>query len=316
MSETTAQLPADFDAVELDECRKAIQMMAADLIAISCDTEQGAINIGNALKEIVRTVTDGNRDVKRALKGVLGRDNDKGKRKSDGDESRSKNEGVSEIVERQIDIVTSIVSSSKDFFHKQMKIAEQANNACSIINSAVKNVETLTKTSNMLSINLRIEASRLDEEEADGFTALGAEVQQFAKELAVATEQITNATELLAGSVPQIRDSTVAINEKMSKMASGFDVEVDQVREKIEQMTTSLTATVGTTEDCNAKILEHSNEILSSLSFQDPMAQGLVRISKDILEVKRMLNGEKPVFGTLQKADEKDAQEAGEITFF
>ena len=296
---------------QFEDCRRAIELMTEGLSSMSADTEKAAISIGDALSQIVTTATNGNLEVKKTLRGILG------SKKKSKSKSQSRDEGVSEIVERQIDIVTAIVGSANAFFAAQMEIAEKATRACDIINAAVKNVETLTKTSNMLSINLRIEASRLNEEEADGFTALGAEVQQFAKELSVATDRISSATDLLGDSVPRMKKATAEVNDKMATMSEGFDQEVNRVRSRIGLMTESLASAMDTTETRNNLILEKSYEILSSLSFQDPLAQGMKRINDDLNQLLKVIDGEEATFNVIeQEKNEQSGQQPGEVKMF
>lgn len=63
-----------------------------------------------------------------------------------------------------------------------------------------------------------------------------------------------------------------------------------QVDRKVKDLTLSVQNTLQAGDKCIADIIRHSQDALSSLQFQDPVAQGLVAVAKDFNHAARTVH--------------------------
>ncbi len=274
-------------------------------------TEEAALKIGELLTQIVRTATEGNQEVKSSLAEAVGQSGD------EGEDSDS----ISDLVHRQLDIVTGFIDQTREFFHQHRDLASQASVACATIQQSASEVSELTKTSQVLAINLRIEAARLGDK-GSGFTALGQQVQAFSHAVSEAADKIKGSVAIFLDAMPRMHEQTAVIEEQMDTMSNQFDEEMEVVSSKTDELTDSLKVVLDHVETKNNQILDCSNQTLSHLAFQDPVSQGLLRMQHDVQQMHRIICGESPDFRSLSELqadvgdDGRCFRESGEVELF
>lgn len=271
---------------------------SANLVATNIDesldqmrgnTERAALMIGESLTQIVDTVTAANQEVKNCLSKAIG---------GNGDSDTIDDRSINDLVAKQIQMVDELINRSRKFFQQQLELASTANAACNIIQKSANDVSELTKTSQVLAINLRIEAARLGDT-GNGFDALGSEVQSFSRDVGDAAQKIMESVGVFLDAIPEMHQSTVEIDGEMGEMSERFSQEMASITERTDELTESLAATSNLVETNNNQILDRSNETLSHLGYQDPLSQGLLRIQHDVSQMNKLIQGQETDFTPL-----------------
>ncbi len=289
----------------LDQCAEAMNVIAGDITEMQQSTEEAALKIGGLLNEIVRLATEGNREAQEALASATGISDDS-----------SSSVAINDLVHRQLETMSSFMEQTSEFFAKHRKLADRATEACQTIESCANNVAELTKTSQVLAINLRLEAMKLGEE-GRGFNVLGENVQEFADCVGTAAEQIEQIVAPFSVALPSMNREATEIGEHMSSLTNRFSSEMDRIERKSNHLAHSMEVVREHIESANSEILDYSNRTLSHLSFQDPMSQGLKKVEHEIEQLHNLLKGEPAVFWSEQHSDEEETDvAAGEVDLF
>jgi methyl-accepting chemotaxis protein len=154
------------------------------------------------------------------------------------------------------------------------------------IEKAVNAIEKLTQSSHILAINCAIEAAHLGEK-GRGFAVLATHMRELSGNIRSAADTVTSSIKDVRAGLPPVMERATSMTER----TRSFTAEVsEQVRSASAR---SASGTAGGRLD---EVLELSNVALSHLQFQDPVAQSLRAIVRDIdhLEqrVARVLDGE------------------------
>jgi hypothetical protein len=286
--------------------------MIEEMEAMRNSTEVAAINIGLLLERIVNLATEGNREVQETLADAVGLGVD-----DDSNDSAS----INDLVLQQVDVVNGFMSHVRSFLAEQVELAQQANEACETISRSATDVAELTKTSQVLSINLRIEAARLGDE-GSSFTALGQEVHSFSAAVREAADEISNSVGNFMQTIPRIREKAIEMETGVSELSQNFQTEMSALSERTGKMHDSLKRTLDQVEFKNNEILDCSNETLSHLAFQDPVSQGLQRVQHNVSQLQSVINGQSPDFISLSQLredvgeDGRTERKAGEVDLF
>jgi methyl-accepting chemotaxis protein len=238
-----------------------------------------------------------------------------------GDSASDDAESINDVVVRQLDNLNQFVSQSSSFLSRQVELAQQAHEACMTISKSAQNVAQLTKTSQVLSINLRIEAARLGNK-GSSFTALGQEVHAFSSAVLLAANVITESASSFSATIPEMRDQAVQMEEEMSALSDTFHSELSMLSQRTSKMQSSLETTLDQVEVTNSQILDCSNQTLGHLAFQDPVSQGIQRVQHNIQQMQSLVEGERVDFVSLASIKEdvgedgRTEREAGEVDLF
>jgi methyl-accepting chemotaxis protein len=282
--------------------------MISEMESMRESTEQAALSIGHLLERIVNIATQGNAQVQSALSDAVGRSDDS-------------EDSINDVVIQQVNEVNSFIEHVRTFLSEQVQMAMQAHAACQTISKSATNVAELTKTSQILSINLRIEASRLGES-GNSFKVLGEEVHSFSASVMEAAKEINGSVGEFLQTIPRIREQAVEMESGVSELSERFHSKMDVLSERTRRMDDSLRTTLDEVETQNNQILDCSNETLGHLAFQDPVSQGLQRMQHNVSEMQSVIDGEKPDFVSLSEIrqdvgeDGRSEREAGEVDLF
>ncbi len=296
----------------ISECQEATDRMIDDLERMRTMTESSALEIGELLTRIVAVATEGNQQVQSTLEDAL---------HSETDGSDSQSASISDLIQRPTAMVEELLGQIRTFFDEQLVVAKQASLACDTIRASADEVTDLAMTSQVLSINLKIEAARLGNE-GRSFMGLGTEVQEFAKSVQDAAGKIRSSTTQLNNSVPRMQEDTIKMERVVESIAGKFEGEMATIGEKADALNQSLQSTADHVATSNQLILDCSNDTLSKLAFQDPVSQGLERIEHDIQQLLGAATGAEPDFTSLAELKEDVGEdgskfrEAGEIELF
>lgn len=273
-------------------------------------TEQATLSIGFLLERTVKIATEGNAKVQTALSEAVGRS-------GEGEDSAS----INEFVIQQVNEVNSFIDHVRTFLVDQVEMAKQAHEACQSISKSANHVTELTKTSQILSINLRIEASRLGEK-GDSFKVLGEEVHSFSASVREAANEINDSVGEFLQTIPQIRQKAVEMETGVEELSSGFHSKMEFLSDRTQRMDESFRTILDDVESQNNQILDCSNQTLSHLAFEDPVSKGFHCMQHNVAQLQNVIDGKKPNFVPLSTIrhdvgeDGRSDREAGEVDLF
>ena len=157
------------------------------------------------------------------------------------------------------------------------------------VEEAIRSINGLTQYSNLLAINARIEAARIGEQ-GRGFAVIA----QHMRDLSVTIRESADKVSAAIGAVRQGLPPVGARATSMQERTRSF---VDEVAAQVKSasLQTERSADRAAHGRLDA-VIELSNQALSHLQFQDPLAQNLSSIDRDLAQlegrVRRVLRGE------------------------
>jgi methyl-accepting chemotaxis protein len=179
------------------------------------------------------------------------------------------------------------------------------------IEEAVAAINDLTVSSRVLAINARIEAARLGEQ-GRGFAVIADNLSELSRVIRASSDKVST-------TIGAVRLGLQPVSEHAASMDDRTKRFVDDVADQVKL--SSLHTDDGQSTGPLASITELANQALSHLQFQDPMAQKLLSINRDLEHVKgrvaSVLNGE-TTFDSAQDSHEAGFSDAvsGEVMLF
>jgi methyl-accepting chemotaxis protein len=164
------------------------------------------------------------------------------------------------------------------------------------IEAAITAINDLTLSSKVLAINARIESARLGEQ-GKAFAVIADSLGGLSSVIHGASDTVSASIDAVRKGIPQMSASAVSMHERTNLF----------VEEVAEQVKSASLETGGQSSGSLAKLMELSNQALSHLQFQDPMAQKLLSINGDLELVKERV---RQVLGGV---DQLDAADIGEV---
>lgn len=308
---------ATIDQVKL--CRRITDRIVSDMEGMRRSTEEAALRIGDLLVSIVDTATSGNNDLRNQLKRFVRSSQDLSE--PAGDDAHE-TPTISESIETQSQQIAQMITQIQQCFERQMVLARSATEASRKIIDTAQQTSQLMTRSKLLAFNVQIEASRLGGEEGRSISVLGEEMKLFSEDVEKANRIIAESISEFAEEMPKLESETNVIGQTLSDFSARFETEMEDVRRETQSITDLLQTVLDSTEAQNTAILKYSQETLSSLQFQDPVAQGLRRAEHDIRKLQSLIENRDIVDDSL--ADHEDdvgrsASEqhtAGEVMMF
>ena len=179
------------------------------------------------------------------------------------------------------------------------------------IEEAIAAINDLTMSSRLLAINARIEAARLGAH-GRGFTVIADNLNGLSNVIRQASDKVGSAIDAVRQGLPPVKARAASMNERTKSF-------VEEVSTQVKSA--SLQSEPGQSSGKLAKLMELSNEALSHLQFQDPMAQKLQSIVGDLdasaERIRRTLSGEDGSEAKfVDQAVDFDQPVSGEIMLF
>ena len=166
--------------------------------------------------------------------------------------------------------------------HVSAAVAAQAAQVAAVaaqvraISDAAREIDRLNAAARVLSINARIEASRVSGSAV--FRAIAGEMQQLSKAIAHANKTVYDLSTTMAKAVPALVDH----NQALARLVDGYALEageqIDAVDCQVNELRAAVSTTLAESDDALAQIVEQSHAALSNLQFQDVCAQGLLQL--------------------------------------
>lgn len=309
----------DFDATPfsslassgIEKGRRIKDQVVQTLQQIRSTSTDAVLNIGQLVAKIVEIATKDNDEIRGTLDQIVG----------EQQENAESQASVTEIIREQSELVTEFVADTKGFFRDQVAFTDQAVDGFDRITTCADSVSRLMSRSFMLALNMRIEASRLGDE-GSAFAVIADEMKKFAADVRDANEEIKTVMEELARTMPRMQEQTAEMDVRVGQFSERFEGRLEHVQEHTQNIAASMQATLDTAEQRNNEIVKYSQDALSELQFQDPMAQTLARVEYEVEKMQTLLETgdcEETSLADLSETvgnDGTEFRESGEVELF
>jgi methyl-accepting chemotaxis protein len=180
-------------------------------------------------------------------------------------------------VDRELGRVGGFVEQLRKQVTEQLRLAETAERSLSDINRAATQVSSFAERAKMLSLNARIEASRISVG-AEGFAVIANEMKELSRSVAETNASIQQMANALVELLPSITRGA----SEMHSRSQAFSVELgNSMREmsaRAGERRLEVSEAVRESDRTLAKIVSTSQSALSHLQFEDTVAQALMRL--------------------------------------
>ena len=200
--------------------------------------------------------------------------------------------------------------------NRQEEAVQKAMTQSSAILRAGHDVQAMASATRLLSLNARVEASRLGDQ-GSSFSVIADEMRQLSHAVQQTNSAVARMAKELERLLPQISEQTRSIHGQFERFSRHVEVQLQGLRGR--------TDSGDETEPVVNEIVAAAQEALSHLAFQDPMVQSLGRIQRsvDVLESRVLSQDELPVAPAASadtpRAAEPEPQvdiEAGDVMLF
>jgi methyl-accepting chemotaxis protein len=323
VSEHEAEALADVVSATL---RRSLQTAVRRIGQLNRMTEAGALSAGRSLESIVSQARGYALRARSTLEGIAGSEDQR---------------GIAELIAVQNQILDSFVQQIRVQIDRQAAVARTALESSSQIANLGNEIGTVAFQSRLLSLNASIEAGRLGDQ-GRAFGVIAAEMTKLSQQIESTSKAVNGLVSALSATLPSVSEAAKEMQASSEILISDIGGSTLQVDQKVKDLALSVHDTLLAGDKCVADIIRHSQDALSSLQFQDPVAQGLVAVAKDFNHAARTVHetvrssalasrpvhgpAESRVFERRQRAEEiehvavvaniADAPAAGEVVLF
>jgi gas vesicle protein len=239
-------------------------------------TEDAVLAVCDHVTKLVEIARQGNEEAECTLHTIVG----PGAGVRFDDEETS----IAEVVHTQADSVNSFVADTREFFNQQIAIGDAASKSCQEMQLCVAQVVKLVFSSEILAYNIQIESARLGDD-GRAFTVLGDEMVRFSSKVRDANIAIQSSLKLVSETMRKFQEQSKAMDQRLDTFTEQLRRKMDDVQLRTSKLTDSLHLTLERITHRNQEVIACSQDALSELQFQDPLAQRLMRIE---MEVERL----------------------------
>jgi methyl-accepting chemotaxis protein len=251
--------------------RRSLQLAVRRIGQLNRMTESGTLSAGRSLEAIVNEAQSYAQRARSTLEGIAGSDDQR---------------GIAELIASQNQILESFIQEMRAQIERQTEVARAALRSSSQIASLGNEIGAVAFQSRLLSLNASIEAGRMGPQ-GRAFGVIAAEMTKLSQQVESTSKAVNELVSVLSATLPNVFDAA----EEMRGTSESFITEIGgsilQVDHEVKQLADAVQQTLHAGDRCIAGILGHSQDALSSLQFQDPVAQGLVAVAKDFNHTSR-----------------------------
>lgn len=226
---------------------------------------------------------------------------------------------VSEQLKHQVEREAETTAMIKDMsaaVHKQEDTVQRAMAQSSAILRAGRDVQAMASATRLLSLNARVEASRLGDQ-GSSFSVIADEMRQLSHAVQQTNSSVASMAKELERLLPQISGQARSIHQQFEQLTKHVEM---QLRHDLGESGN------GQNNEILERIVSAAYEALSHLAFQDPMAQSLERIHDSLDAIEAFLS-DRPAAapprpptaaapGESPTGQQANAAEAGDVMLF
>jgi methyl-accepting chemotaxis protein len=245
--------------------RRSLQTAVRRIGQLNRMTESGALSAGRSLESIVSQAQAYTLRARSTLEGIAGSDDQR---------------GIAQLIGVQNEILDSFVQQIRVQIDRQAEVARAALQSSSQIASLGNQIGAVAFQSRLLSLNASIEAGRLGDQ-GRAFGVIAAEMTKLSQQIESTSKAVNELVSSLSATLPSVSEATKEMQSSSEVLINDIGGSMSQLDQKVKDLALSVQHTLQAGDQCIAEIIRHSQDALSSLQFQDPVAQGLVAVAKD-----------------------------------
>lgn len=239
-------------------------------------TEDAALLIGTHVSDLYNIGRNDNAIATAALAGML------------GDSTGDRQVALADIVGAQKRSVAKFLHDSQAFFDRQYQAATDARDSCQAMTECVAKVNQLVFSSELLAFNVRVEAIRLGDS-GSTFAVLADEMVKFSQAIKNTNLAIQKSLGAVSHRMSVYHNESSAMKDELAEFAGQLSEQMEAVQSRTEELTHSLESTLQRMTVSNGRLMASSQEALSALQFQDPLAQDLMRTEHEVQKIRSLL---------------------------
>jgi methyl-accepting chemotaxis protein len=258
-------------AVVSDMLRRSLQLAVRRIGRLNRMTESGTLSTGRSLEAIVLEAQAYAQRARSTLEGIAGSDDQR---------------GIAALIASQNHILESFIQEMRGQIERQAEVARAALRSSSQIASLGNEIGAVAFQSRLLSLNASIEAGRMGPQ-GRAFGVIAAEMTKLSQQVESTSKAVNELVSVLSATLPNVFDAAEEMRGTSETFITEIGGSISQVDQEVKQLADAVQQTLHAGDRCIAAILTHSQDALSSLQFQDPVAQGLVAVAKDFNHTSR-----------------------------
>lgn len=240
---------------------------ALHAIAVS---EQAVLNVGDDVGDIVRQARE-HVEASARLAVRFGKDSEVGR-----------------AIAQQSEDMTAFVDRTTQRLREQRERAAELHDQLGRIMSAGERIRTIARETKIVTVNARIEAARLGSM-GKPFVVIAEQLAQLADDVAVANRLVEQLASTMKDVMPRLAENSATLLADSERFWERFSGSLAQLERTQSQLHDDVIQAVKEGERRSARILQGSQNVLSELQFQDPMAQSLREIPRITAVTRRKL---------------------------
>ena len=251
--------------------RRSLQLAVRRIGQLNRMTETGTLSTGRSLEAIVREAQSYAQRARSTLEGIAGSEDQR---------------GIADLIASQNQILEGFIQEMRSQIERQAEVARAALRSSSQIASLGNEIGAVAFQSRLLSLNASIEAGRMGQQ-GRAFGVIAAEMTKLSQQVESTSKAVNELVSVLSAALPSVFDAAEEMRGSSEAFITEIGGSISKVDEGVKQLAESVQHTLHAGDRSIAAILGHSQEALSSLQFQDPVAQGLVAVAKDFNHAAR-----------------------------
>jgi methyl-accepting chemotaxis protein len=271
-------------AIVSDILRSSVRVAVRRIGQLNRMTESGTLSTGRSLEGIVQEAQTYAQRARSTLEGIAGSKDQR---------------GIADLIASQNQILASFIQEMRTQIERQAEVARAALRASSQIASLGNSIGAVAFQSRLLSLNASIEAGRMGPQ-GRAFGVIAAEMTKLSQRVESTSKAVNELVCVLSATLPNVFDAAQEMRGTSETFITEIGGSISQVDQEVKQLADAVQQTLHAGDRCIATIISHSQDALSSLQFQDPVAQGLVAVAKDFNHSSRAvceLVNESPLAG-------------------
>jgi len=263
-----ASLDPDAILKELDQLRRVLRERVSEVATM---TESEVMATAESVHRIYAGATSQISDLKNQLSRFSSNDS-----KSD----------IVGAIERQMVAVEAYLREMDGRIDGQQRLSSDAASCADQIMRAAEEIQKLTGRSHMLALNARIEATRTNKGDANGFSVIAVEMKQLSAAIATTNTSIQKLARDMGAVLPRIDHGIREMRTQSRDFSEALGTTMRALGEESEAQRREIGEALGKSDLTMGMIVEASQNALSHLQFQDAVAQGLMRLDRQVLEAQ------------------------------
>jgi hypothetical protein len=210
------------------------------------------------------------------------------------------NSGIAVTIERLAIAMETFLGKLNPFLARQEVVSTTAANYGAKIEEAGHKIDTIALAANILNLNAQIEGARLGQV-GEPFMIIASEMTTLTRQIEEANGMIAELSNTLLSTLPEIAAINGSISRTCADLGADFSKQVTEVRDVQHLLQASVRSSLENTESRAEQMLRISQDALSHLQFQDPVAQSPWQVQLGLSALASMVVANLPAYEDLDR---------------